>query len=184
MRQYLIGSWNNADEYSYSGEQLMGNRLGASREAQHFNKDGSANVAKYGDNTEKKPTRKQRSIAEKILPQQTRYENLCSLMDELNSKRHTFTDDDYYQYRAILKAKIDRQWTLLCKAAGWTESLTDDVEEIYANSFAKAEDVSYNASTQDHSKQQEKSPVKSNNDLIWFSVGCIILAGLFKYIIS
>lgn len=52
-RQYLIGSWSNADEYDYSGEQLMGNRLGASREVPHMI-NGKANLDKYGDNTEKK----------------------------------------------------------------------------------------------------------------------------------
>ncbi len=123
MRQYLIGSWNNADTYDYSGEQLMGNRHGQSRRV-HFNPNGTAAIQSYGD--EKEPQKKTRSIAEKILPQSVRYDNLCNLMSELESQKGSMCSEDYYQYHAILKAKIDRQWVLLSKAAGWTEHLPEN----------------------------------------------------------
>lgn len=117
MRQYLIGSWANADEYDYSGEQLMGNRLGASREVPHFTASGKANVAKYGDNTEKKgPTI---SIKDRILPQAKRLTTLREQMIELeNSYRAGEMDiSEYSLLRDIIVAKIQRQEVLYKRAA-------------------------------------------------------------------
>lgn len=117
MRQYLIGSWNNADSYDYSGEQLMGNRLGASREVPHFTASGQANVAKYGDNTEKKASTV--SIKDKILPQAKRLTTLREQMIELeNSYRAGEMDiSEYSLLRDIIVSKIQRQEVLYKRAA-------------------------------------------------------------------
>lgn len=116
MRQYLIGSWNNADSYDYSGEQLMGNRLGASREVPHFTASGKANVAKYGDHTEKKSTVV--SIKDKILPQAKRLTTLRQQMVELEQEYKT-TDmsiSEYSVLRDVLFAKAQRAEVLYHKA--------------------------------------------------------------------
>ena len=137
MRQYLIGSWNNADSYDYSGEQLMGNRLGASREVPHFTASGKANVAKYGDNTEKKaPTV---SIKDKILPQAKRLTTLRQQMAELEQEYKT-TDmsiSEYSVLRDVLFAKAQRAEVLYRKAIAQKPVQTpeDEAETHYTNAF-------------------------------------------------
>lgn len=116
MRQYLIGSWANADEYDYSGEQLMGNRLGASREVPHFTASGKANVAKYGDNTEKKGP--SISIKDRILPQFKRLQTLRTQMLDLE-KEYKTTDmacEEYSILRDVIVCKIERAEVLYKKA--------------------------------------------------------------------
>lgn len=117
MRQYLVGSWNNADSYDYSGEQLMGNRLGASREVPHFTASGQANVAKYGDNTEKKASTV--SIQDKILPQAKRLTTLREQMVELETSYRAgeMSISEYSLLRDIVVAKIQRQEVLYKRAA-------------------------------------------------------------------
>lgn len=139
MRQYLIGSWNNADSYDYSGEQLMGNRLGASREVPHFTASGKANVAKYGDNTEKKgPTI---SIKDRILPQAKRLTTLREQMLELENSYRSgeMSISEYSQLRDIIVAKIQRQEVLYKRAASVKpirpESYEDEGISSYASSY-------------------------------------------------
>lgn len=115
MRQYLIGSWNNADEYDYSGEQLMGNRLGASREVPHMI-NGKANLDKYGDNTEKK--KPPIHIRDRILPQQRRVNTLTEQMKELvqEYQKGNIDIDEYSLLLSVVSAKRDRAIKLLSKA--------------------------------------------------------------------
>lgn len=143
MRQYLIGSWANADEYDYSGEQLMGNRLGASREVPHFTASGKANVAKYGDNTEKKgPTI---SIKDRILPQAKRLTTLREQMVELeNSYRSGEMDiQEYSLLRDLIVVKIDRATELYKKAVTKRPirpETYEDSAEIYTETFSTSSD--------------------------------------------
>lgn len=127
MRQYLVGSWNNADSYDYSGEQLMGNRLGASREVPHFLADGRANVQKYGDNVapEKKPTNV--PLKQRILPQASRLDKLTNDLIELEQeyKQGKMSTDEYSMYRSVAITRRDRAWILYCKAIGISPTDTD-----------------------------------------------------------
>lgn len=133
MRQYLIGSWSNADEYDYSGEQLMGNRLGASREVPHFLANGRANVAKYGDNVAK-PTKA--PLVDRVLPQQRRVRVLTEQLYELEAERKAGMDlTTYSQLRDVLICKRDRAELLLQRALSVKpirEDSYEDDEEIYA----------------------------------------------------
>lgn len=121
MRQYLIGSWANADSYDYSGEQLMGNRLGASRDASHFLKNGQANTAKYGDNTEASVKRKTSiPLRDRIIPQERRLLTLDTQIEELNQEydSNRMSHEEYAQLKTILQRKRDRAWELYVKAGG------------------------------------------------------------------
>lgn len=136
-RSYLVGSWLNADEYDYtgySGEMLMGHRNGASRELDHFMKDGRANVAKYGDNTIKPKIH----IKDKILPQGKRLVTLREQMLELeNSYRSGELDiHDYSVLRDIIVAKIQRQEVLYKRAASVKpkSSETDEDSDLFHTS--------------------------------------------------
>lgn len=133
MRQYLIGSWNNADSYDYSGEQLMGNRLGASREVPHFTASGQANVAKYGDNTEKKASTV--SIKDRILPQFKRLQTLRTQMVDLEQEYKT-TDmsiEEYSILRNVIMAKIQRAEILYKRAVSVVpKSYDEDDLDLYS----------------------------------------------------
>ena len=131
MRQYLIGSWANADSYDYSGEQLMGNRLGASRDASHFLKNGKANTAKYGDNTEASTKRKTSvPLRDRILPQEVRLNTLDTQIEELNQEYNSnrMSYGEYTQLKTILDKKRARAWELYVKAGGVVQESTEQDE--------------------------------------------------------
>lgn len=136
MRQYLVGSWANADSYDYSGEQLMGNRLGASRDASHFLKNGQANTAKYGDNTEASVKRKTSvPLRQRILPQEARLTTLDTQIEELNQEYNSnrMSYEEYAHLKTILQRKRDRAWELYVKAGGIvsvTSQNNDESEEF------------------------------------------------------
>jgi len=135
MRQYLIGSWANADEYDYSGEQLMGNRLGASRDASHFNKDGSANVSKYGDNTAPEKRKTSIPLVDRILPQMKRVNTLTDQLIELEAeyKSGKMEISEYSLLRDVLCSKRSRAQELLKKAVSVKkpEPTPSDDEDSY-----------------------------------------------------
>lgn len=114
MRQYLIGSWSNADGYDYSGEMLMGNRHGQSRRV-HWNPDGSAAVQSYGDD---EPKAKKISIKDRILPQAKRVQTLRGQMLDLEDeyKNTGMSIEEYSMLRDVIVCKIDRAEVLLQKA--------------------------------------------------------------------
>lgn len=141
MRQYLIGSWSNADEYDYSGEQLMGNRLGASREVPHFLANGRANVGKYGDNVAK-PTKA--PLVDRVLPQQRRVRVLTEQLYELEAERKSGLDiRTYSQLRDVLIFKRDRAELLLQKALSVKPirpETYEDEDVSYTDSFSTSSD--------------------------------------------
>lgn len=124
MRQYLIGSWANADGYDYSGEMLMGNRNGASRRV-HWNPDGSACVASYGDD---EPKTSKVSIKDKILPQGKRLQTLRSQMVELEQsyKAGEMDISEYSILRDCVVAKLQRAEILYKKAISVKPTRFDD----------------------------------------------------------
>jgi hypothetical protein len=131
MRQYLIGSWANADSYDYSGEQLMGNRLGASRDASHFLKNGQANTAKYGDNTEASTKRKTSTpLRDRIIPQERRLLTLDTQIEELNQEYNSnrISYSEYTQLKTILDKKRARAWELYVKAGGVVQESVEQDE--------------------------------------------------------
>ena len=145
MRQYLVGSWNNADEYQYSGEMLMGHRNGASREVPHFTASGNANVAKYGDN-DLTPKTSKVSIKDRILPQFKRLQTLQSQMVELETEYKT-TDmsiSEYSVLRDVLVAKLQRQEVLYNRAISAKPMKTEDENEEVGEEYTYSScDVDY-----------------------------------------
>jgi len=138
MRQYLIGSWNNADSYDYSGEQLMGNRVGASREVPHFLQNGKANVGKYGDNTA--PASNKPSIQDRIIPQlRTLNKRIAEIIELENEyKAGNISIQDYTVLRSVAFQKRDRAEALYKKAINVAQSRNelpeDSVESAVQNS--------------------------------------------------
>jgi len=148
MRQYLIGSWNNADSYDYSGEQLMGNRLGASREVPHFLENGRANVAKYGDNTAKAT---KVPLVDRVLPQQRRVRVLTEQLYELEAEKKAGLDiRTYSQLRDILICKRERAEVLLKKALSAKptrpETYEDEEEIHYSSSYTPSDNNTHRES--------------------------------------
>lgn len=153
MRQYLIGSWNNADSYDYSGEQLMGNRLGASCEVPHFLENGRANVAKYGDNTAKAT---KVPLVDRVLPQQRRVRVLTEQLYELEAERKAGMDlVTYSQLRDVLICKRDRAEVLLKKAL----SAKPNRPETYEDSEEFAYETFSTSSNNNRHGESYSSPV-------------------------
>lgn len=115
MRNYIVATWNDADQYDYSGEMLGGSRHQGRSQKVHFNPDGSACVASYGDD---EPKASKVSIKDKILPQGKRLQTLRSQMVELEQsyKAGEFSPDEYSLLRDIAFAKLQRAEALYKRA--------------------------------------------------------------------
>ena len=115
MRNYIVASWNDADQYDYSGEMLGGSRHQGCSQKVHFNADGSACVASYGDPEVK--TAKV-SIKDKILPQAKRLTTLRTQMIDLEKAYRAGEMDikEYSLLREVIVVKINRAEVLYRKA--------------------------------------------------------------------
>lgn len=125
MRNYIVASWNDADQYDYSGEQI-GNRQSKSQKV-HFNPDGSACVASYSD---PEPVKKVIPVAERILPQRKRVQTLTTQMQELVAeyKDGKMSIEEYSMLLAVVSKKRERAVELLNKAVS-VKAPFEDVED-------------------------------------------------------
>lgn len=134
MRNYIEATWNDADQYNYSGEQI-GNR-GRKSGRVHFNPDGSACVASYGDDEPKKVTKV--PLKQRILPQSSRVDKLRSEAIELEAafKAGEFTAEEYTLLRSVAFRKLHRAEELLKKAITPIQKAeeTDEDSVEYASS--------------------------------------------------
>lgn len=112
-RMYIVNHWNDAA--AYSGEQI-GDRLKDST-ALHFNRDGSANVELYSEETALAKKKTSISIEDRILPQAKRIRVLTEQLIELESERKAgMSIEKYSKLRDILICKRDRAQVLYEKA--------------------------------------------------------------------
>jgi len=123
-RHYVLGSWANADEFDYSGEQLMGHRQGKSICMDHMLPSGMANLKRYGDPVEEKPktpTKPKLTAFDKVCTADRSYEKLCTLSEELDQQLDTkqIDWDDYIYARKQLDKKLERVWGAVCRNRGW-----------------------------------------------------------------
>lgn len=127
MRNYIVSSWNDADQYNYSGEQI-GNRQRKSGRV-HFNPDGSACVASYSDD---EPKVSKVSIKDKILPQGKRLQTLRSQMIELETAYRAGEMDisEYSILRDCVVAKLQRAEVLYKRAIAAKPIKTEDEYEV------------------------------------------------------
>lgn len=121
MRQYLVGSWNNADEYDYSGEQLMGARHGKSLCVDHMLPNGMANISRYGDAPKAKL--KKRSIGDRIDLANAHYERMEAMSNELDNAYFAGEMDNerYALLRMKMNERLHKAWKRLSKENGWEE---------------------------------------------------------------
>lgn len=123
-RHFVLGTWANADEYDYSGEQLMGHRQGKSVCMDHMLPSGMANLKRYGDPIEQKPKvqpRPKLSAFDKVCTADRSYEKLCTLSEELDQQLDSkqISWDDYIYARKQLDKKLERAWGAVCRNRGW-----------------------------------------------------------------
>ncbi|WP_391558971.1 hypothetical protein [Robertmurraya sp.] len=140
MRNYIVASWSDADQYDYSGEMLGGSRHQGRSQRVHFNPDGSACVASYGDDEVKT---KKINIKDRILPQFKRLQTLQGMMLDLEREYKT-TDmsiSEYSVLRDVLVSKVQRVEVLYRKAIAQKPAQTpEDEEETYADSLSTPSD--------------------------------------------
>ena len=112
-RMYIVNHWNDAA--AYSGEQI-GDRLKDSS-ALHFNRDGSANVNLYSEETALAKKKTSVPLVDRILPQQRRIRVLTEQLYELEAERKAGMDiHTYSQLRDVLICKRNRAEVLYRKA--------------------------------------------------------------------
>lgn len=135
-RQYVIGSWNDADQYDYSGEQV-GQRNAPSKRI-HFNADGTACVSSYADDAPK--AKAKRSVRYKIIPQQTRLDNIERMMKDLDAEyaEGAMSAREYAELSLVLEKKHDRAYQLLAKAMGWKDEDEQETPAAYTWTESKA----------------------------------------------
>jgi len=123
-RHYVLGSWANADEFDYSGEQLMGSRQGKSICMDHMLPNGMANLKRYGDPVEQKPktqTKPKLTAFDKVCTADRSYEKLCALSEELDNQLDLGEIDlESWSYaRKQLDKKLERAWARVQRERGW-----------------------------------------------------------------
>lgn len=119
-RHYVLGSWANADEFDYSGEQLMGHRQGKSICMDHMLPSGMANLKRYGDPVEQKPkaVAKTKSVLSSILLADRNYERLCNLSQQLDDELDSGQITDFEAYcsaRKNIDSRLQKAWQRCCK---------------------------------------------------------------------
>ena len=126
-RHYVLGSWANADEFDYSGEQLMGHRQGKSVCMDHMLPSGMANLKRYGDPVTpvtKAPAKPKLTAFDKICTTDRTYSRLCALSEELDNQLENGELDltDWSFARKQLDVKLDKSWKAVCRLRNWNES--------------------------------------------------------------
>ena len=126
-RHYVLGSWANADEFDYSGEQLMGHRQGKSICMDHMLPSGMANLKRYGDPVtpvSKTPTKPKLTAFDKVCTADRTYSRLCALSEELDNQLENGELDltDWSFARKQLDVKLDKAWKSVCRLRNWNES--------------------------------------------------------------
>ena len=126
-RHYVLGSWANADEFDYSGEQLMGHRQGKSVCMDHMLPSGMANLKRYGDPVTpvtKTPAKPKLTAFDKICTSDRTYSRLCALSEELDNQLENGELDltDWSFARKQLDVKLDKAWKAVCRLRNWNES--------------------------------------------------------------
>ena len=126
-RHYVLGSWANADEFDYSGEQLMGHRQGKSICMDHMLPSGMANLKRYGDPVtpvSKTPTKPKLTAFDKVCTADRTYSRLCALSEELDNQLENGELDltDWSFARKQLDVKLDKSWKAVCRLRNWSDS--------------------------------------------------------------
>ena len=126
-RHFVLGTWANADEFDYSGEQLMGHRQGKSVCMDHMLPSGMANLKRYGDPVtpvSKVATKPKLTAFEKVCVADRSYEKLCALSEELDNQLEGGEIDlESWSYaRKQLDKKLERSWAAICRLRNWSES--------------------------------------------------------------
>lgn len=145
MRNYIVASWSDADQYDYSGEMLGGSRHKGRSQRVHFNADGSACVASYSDPEPKSKI----SIADRILPQKRRLDKLNDEIRELEDAYRSgeISLKDYSLLRDVAFSKRDRQEVLYKRAASVkpksSETDEDGLEYTPSSGFSPSPNDGY-----------------------------------------
>lgn len=126
-RHYVLGSWANADEFDYSGEQLMGSRQGKSICMDHMLPSGMANLKRYGDpvtTVTKAPAKPKLTAFDKICTADRTYSRLSALSEELDNQLEGGEIDlESWAYaRKQLDKKLEKAWSAVCRLRNWNES--------------------------------------------------------------
>ena len=126
-RHFVLGTWANADEYDYSGEQLMGHRQGKSICMDHMLPSGMANLKRYGDpvsTVTKTPTKPKLTAFDKICTADRTYSRLSALSEELDNQLEGGEIDlESWAYaRKQLDKKLEKAWSAVCRLRNWNES--------------------------------------------------------------
>ena len=126
-RHYVLGSWANADEFDYSGEQLMGHRQGKSVCMDHMLPSGMANLKRYGDPVTpvtKAPAKPKLTAFDKICTADRTYSRFSALSEELDNQLECGEIDiESWAYaRKQLDKKLEKAWSAVCRLRNWNES--------------------------------------------------------------
>lgn len=125
MRHYLIGSWNDADQYDYSGEQLMGSRV-AGRSTKlddimpHVLPNGKANLARYADAPSKTKQKSKQELAQDLLYSLNPDEKKLDSLDEKEQAiTNAYLDGDIEaeQYEKAIETILRKRYAIHKKMA-------------------------------------------------------------------
>lgn len=170
-RSYLIQSWNDAA--SYSGEQI-GQRLKESTDLYLAN--GKANIGLF---EEKPKTKSKKSAFQTVTLADSHYERLANLSEELDKELESgkLSFDDWSYARKVLDVRLEKAWTRLCNARGWT----NDNEELQTYSLDTESHIEHSRTlTIDYSILPSDSVFSNLKDDNLFKIGYAIALTSYK----
>jgi len=176
-RHYVLGSWANADEFDYSGEQLMGHRQGKSICMDHMLPNGMANLKRYGEPVaQKRPVKPKKSVADSIDLAERHLARMEKLSEELDNE---YFDGEIDQARyELLRYKMDER---LIKAFRRVEKENAPIwqkedREFEENSLTfSLDEVEFKTSMVNQTKSLF-SRVKSSDKSLIKGNGCVSMA--------
>lgn len=133
-RVYITPSWIGAAE-DWSGDS-PDNRKCSSTEL--YLPNGKANTKAFADDAPK--AKAKRSVRYKIIPQQTRLDNIEKMQQELEEEyaEGAMSAREYAELSLVLTKKHDRAYQLLAKAMGWKEEDEQETPAAYTWTESKA----------------------------------------------
>ena len=184
MRNYIVASWSDADQYDYSGEMLGGSRHAGRSQRVHFNPDGSACVASYADPEPKSKV----SITDRILPQKRRLNKLNEEILELESayRNGEVSLNDYTLLRDVAFSKRDRAQVLLDRASK-VKPKRDETDDEYPEDSTLSYAKTFDNSSDNTQKEGEVSAfwiddLPSTNSLKKpLKIACALVRALVRF---
>jgi hypothetical protein len=125
-RYFMVQSWvgSHENEPDYNGNQCGERNVRSSEVAPLYDQYGNANIKAFSDEalSAKKTPSKTKSAFQTVALADSHYDRLANLSEELDKELESgkLSFDDWSYARKTLDVRLEKAWSRLSKARGWT----------------------------------------------------------------